>query len=240
MGWGGGGGGKIDSSHGSTHSRGVMVLFKPRLDVSFEKIIPDKHGRYLVTEATVDGKKIVCMNIYAPNEPKYSAQFFWKISNSYVKMYANENIVLAGDTNCAINSMDKRGGKPVDEMQEAVVEFQSLLKTHNLIDSWRFKNPQSYGFTWSNPSMKIQCRLDYFLVSKHLNYLINESRILPNIYSDHSAVSLSLSFNEASRPRGPGLWKFNNSLLSDNYYVEKLSFLIPQAARNSPFPVRVH
>ena len=107
-------------------------------------------------------------------------------------MYANENIVLAGDTNCAINSMDKRGGKPVDETQEAVVEFQSLLKTHSLIDAWRFKNPQSYGFTWSNPSMEIQCRLDYFLVSKYLNHLINESRILPHIYSDHSAVSLSL------------------------------------------------
>ena len=67
--------------------------------------------------------------------------------------------------------------------------------------------------------MKIQCRLDYFLVSKHLNHLINESRILPNIYSDHSAVSLSLSFHETSPPRGPGFWKFNNSLLSDNYYV---------------------
>ena len=82
----------------------------------------------------------------------------------YKKTYANENIVLAGDTNCAISCMDKCGGKPVDETQEAVVEFQSLLKTHSLIDAWRFKNPQSYGFTWSNPSMKIQCRLDYFLV----------------------------------------------------------------------------
>ena len=208
-----------------------MILFKPRLDVSFEKIVPDKHGRYLVAEVTVDGKKIVYMNIYAPNEPKHRAQFFTVISNSYLKMYANENIVLAGDTNCAINSMDKRGGKPVDETQEAVVEFQSLLKAHSFIDAWRFKNPQSYGFTWSNPSMKIQCRLDYFLVSKHLNHLINESRILPNIYSDHSAVSLSLSFHETSPPRGPGFWKFNNSLLSDNYYVEKLSFLISQAAR---------
>ena len=105
-----------------------MILFKPRLDVSFEKIVPDKHGRCLVAEVTVDGKKIVYMNIYAPNEPKHRAQFFREISNSYLKMYANENIVLAGDTNCAINSMDKRGGRPVDETQEAFVEFQSFWK----------------------------------------------------------------------------------------------------------------
>ena len=64
--------------------------------------------------------------------------------------------------------MDKRGGRPVDKTQVAVVELQSLMKTHTLIDAWRFKNPQSFGFTWSNPSIKIQCRLDYFLVTKHL------------------------------------------------------------------------
>ena len=201
------GGGKIVSSHGSTHSRGVTILFKPRLDVSFEKIIPDKHRRYSIAEVTVDGKKIVYMNIYAPNEPKHRAQFFSEISNSYLKMYANENIVLAG---------------------EAAENL--LMKTHSLVDAWRFKNPQSFGFTWSNPSMKIQCGLDYFLVSKHLNYLINVSRILRNIYSDHSAVSLSISFDETSPSRGPGFWKFNNSFLSDNYYVKKLIFLISQAA----------
>ena len=60
------------SSHGSTHSRGVMILFKPRLDVSFEKNISDKHGRFLIAEVTVDGEKSVFVNIYAPNEQKAS------------------------------------------------------------------------------------------------------------------------------------------------------------------------
>ena len=129
-----------------------------------KKIIPEKHGRYLIAEVTVDGKKMVYMNIYAPNEPKHRAQFFREISNSYLKMYPNENIVLADETDCAMNTMDKRGGKPVDEMQQAVVELQFFMKTHSLIDAWRFKNPQSFGFTWSNPSMKIQCRLDFFFL----------------------------------------------------------------------------
>lgn len=109
-----------------------MILFKPRLDVSFEKIVPDKHGRYLIAEVTVDGEKIVYVNIYAPSEPKNRAQFFREISNSYLKTYANENIVLAGDTNCAINCMDKRGGKPVDETQEAVVEFLIFVENTQL------------------------------------------------------------------------------------------------------------
>ena len=44
-------GGKIFSSHGSTHSRGVMIMFKPRLDVTIEKQIADKNGRYILVEA---------------------------------------------------------------------------------------------------------------------------------------------------------------------------------------------
>ena len=79
--------------------------------------------------------------------------------------------------------------------------------------------------------MKMQCRLDYLFVSKHLNNLIRECKILPNIYSDHCAVTLPISVDETSPPRGPGFWKFNNSLLSDTKYVEILSSQIPNVAK---------
>jgi len=58
-----------------------------------------------------------------------------------------------------------------------------------------------------------------------------ESKIIPNIYSDHSAVVISISFFEHEPPRGPGFWKFNNSLLSDTKDVELLNFLIPEFAK---------
>ena len=47
------------SSHGSSHSRGVMILFKPRLDVDFEKITADNFGRCILAETIIDGTKIV-------------------------------------------------------------------------------------------------------------------------------------------------------------------------------------
>ena len=43
-------GGKIVESHGSNHSRGVMILFKPKINVSVEKIVRDKNGRYVLSE----------------------------------------------------------------------------------------------------------------------------------------------------------------------------------------------
>jgi len=48
-------GGKFFSSHGSTHSRGVTIMFKPRLDVTIEKPISVKKGRCILLEAFVDG-----------------------------------------------------------------------------------------------------------------------------------------------------------------------------------------
>ena len=92
-------------------------------------------------------------------------------------------------------------------------------------------NPDQPGLTWANSSMKIQCRLDYFFISKQLNDHVKECKIIPNIYSDHSAVAFSVSFNECEFPRGSGFWKFNNSLLSDTNYVELLTFKIPMYAK---------
>ena len=80
--------------------------------------------------------------------------------------------------------------------------------------------------------MRIQCRIDYFFISKQLKDYVKECKILPNISSDHSAVALSMSFNESELPRGPGFWKFNSSLLSDTNYVELcISFKIPMFAK---------
>ena len=98
-------GAKSVSSHGSTHSRGVHL----------EKTIADKHGRFVIAETVIDGKKFVFMNIYAPNEPTRHVQFLREISNSHLKKYANDNIILGGDINCVISSIDKRGGRPANK-----------------------------------------------------------------------------------------------------------------------------
>ena len=44
--------------------------------------------------------------------------------------------------------------------------------------------------------------------------------IKPGYRSDHSIVTTELKFNTFKR--GRGLWKFNNSLLSDMNYVQKV------------------
>ena len=174
---------------------------------------------------------MVLVNIYAPNDATQQVVFLRDVSKEFLIPYANDNLVLGGDFNCTISTLDKKGGKPIDSKKASLDELQSLIKTHNLLDSWRFKNLDQPGFTWANPSMKIRCRLDYLFISKQQKDHVKDCKIFPNIYSDHSAVALSMSFNESELPRGPGFWKLNNSLLSDTNYVELLTFKIPMFAK---------
>ena len=51
---------------------------------------------------------------------------------------------------------------------------------------------------------------------------------MPNIFSDHSALILTICFDEETAPRGPGYWRFNNSLLSANECVALLRSKIPE------------
>jgi len=118
------------------------------------------------------------------------------------------------------------------ELKKAVIqEMNKIMITHDLIDTWREKYPSPQRISsWSNPSMKIQCRLDYFLISKGMRSSLKYVKIIPNIFSDHSALSLSIISEEKEVKRGPGFWKFNNSLLTDKDYTELISQKIPEFA----------
>ena len=47
-------GGKVLASHGTTHSKEIVVLFKPNLNVTINKTLTDKNGRYILAETSVD------------------------------------------------------------------------------------------------------------------------------------------------------------------------------------------
>ena len=84
-------GGKVVASHGTTHSKGVMVMFKPKLNVIINKTLADNNGRYILAETSIDETNIVFVNIYAPNDPSQQILFLRDLSSSVLSAYANEN-----------------------------------------------------------------------------------------------------------------------------------------------------
>ena len=126
------------------------------------------------------------------------------------------------------SDLDKCGGRSFEHKRTVINEMNTLLTTHDLLDMWRQKIPNLPGYTWSNPSMKIQCRLDYFFLSKSFQHLTSDVKIVSSIFSDHSALGALICTDEKQSKRGPGCWKFNNSLLTDKSYVELITKSIPE------------
>ena len=95
------------------------------------------------------------------------------------------------------------------------------MTENDLCDIFRIRNPQELRFTWRNKNPFKQRRLDFFLISDSLQELVVDSKIIPSVQSDHLAIVLKVSpTNEGER--GRTYWKFNNSLLDDNDFIEGL------------------
>ena len=219
-------GGKAFFSHGTNHSKGVITLINPSLNFKVEKVIPDKQGRFIILKLSLEENVIVLVNIYAPNDVAQQVAFF-KSLNQQLEEFAQDTIVIGRDFNCALTSNDKRGGKPVFKKSAVIQEINTLCDLYNLSDIWRNLNKEKQCYTWRTKSFKIQCRLDFFLVSRGLIRLAKKCDIVHAPESDHSAVSLVLQSDHLNQKRGPGFWKFNTALLKDEAYITALKINIP-------------
>ena len=169
------------------------------------------------------------MNVYGPNNDNQAVQFYDHLIDVLRKegLAYEDKIIIGGDFNCPINPLlDKKGGILV--LRKKVVErIEEIQTTFNLHDVWRVKYPQAKSFTWSQKSPFIFCRLDYWLISNSLQDLIKDVNIIAAIRSDHSAIFLHLQEIEECQ-RGPGFWKMNTSLLTDENFVQKMKEKLDQ------------
>ena len=198
-----------------------MILINPKLDRKIEKVIADKDGRYIIADILLNQVRILLVNIYAPNDQTQQVLFFKRLQQ-HLEPFADEHIVVGGDFNCALTDKDKKGGHAVCKKAPVIKEINQLCCTYNLTDVWRSLNPDLESFTWRNKSFKIQCRLDYFLVSQDLCRLATSCKIVHAAETDHSEVLIHFKNETANQRKGPGFWKFNNSLLKDEKYINKL------------------
>lgn len=220
-------GSKVYFCHGSKHSKGVAILFNPRLKVLVENEICCENGRILILQFSIDDQKFICANIYAPNNDNAQIIFFKQL-RSLLEQFPNDNIIVGGDFNCPLSKTDKEGGRDVSSRRNVASEIEQLMCILDLDDVWRTLHPEEKQFTWRTSDLKIKCRLDYWLIARQLlqNSPVQKCEIKHAAHCDHSLVTLELPINE-KYPRGPGFWKFNSSLLEDDEYAEKLMFKIP-------------
>ena len=221
-------GAEIITCHGSSNSRGVAILFKNGFDCTIHQRILDPLGRYLILKIDIKDKTYVIINVYAPNKDKDLISFFNNLLATLQKenLESEDNIIIGGDFNCPLNpDVDKKGGI-LFKRKSVTACIECLQSQLDLVDIWRIKNPDTKSFTWSQKSPRIFCRLDYWLVSNNLNDLVKSTDIIPAIRTDHDAISIEIGKIE-NELKGPGYWKMNCSLLTDEEYVNNVTAMIP-------------
>ena len=93
----------------------------------------------------------------------------------------------------------------------------TMMKEFDLVDVYREKNPTNKSYTYESKALKLCSRIDFFLIPQHQISWVEQIETVVSNAPDHKAVKLKL--NGSNNKRGPGLWKFNNSLLDDEDYV---------------------
>jgi exonuclease III len=189
---------------------GIFVSFQHTIHHQ----ILDKEGRYIILDISINDKRMTLINVYGPNEDE--PIFFTML----MEQFDNNNLtILGGDVNTVQDySLDTLNTKHRNN-PKSHEEINMIKEDLDLYDPWRVQNPETKMYTWHNSTNKLS-RLDYFLVSAGTMNIIETTIIKPGYRSDHSIVELTL--NLSKHKKGPGLWKFNNSLLKDNEYVNEI------------------
>ena len=78
-----------------------------------------------------------------------------------------------------------------------------------------------YTFHRNQVSGFVQRRLDHFFVSNILQDFVKKTDVFASFATDLSTIFFSFGKGNDSL-RGRGLWKFNNSLISDRKYIESM------------------
>ena len=174
----------------------------------------DSDGRVISLLIELHGVKINLIAIYAPTSLTDRKAFFDSLHEFFLPA---DGVIVVGDFNCYERDLDKfgRNFSPANYLSD----FRS---TFNFVDAFRKLHPRSREVSWFNSDFSIGSRLDKFFVSRPFASFISVCNILPCCFSDHDYVNLTLVLN-TNFARGPGLWKFNNSLLQDSQLCSFIS-----------------
>ena len=84
----------------------------------------------------------------------------------------------------------------------------------DLPDIYRQFHADTKSLTFETKNSKLKSRIDFFLVCRPISNNIKRTEVRSSIAPDHKAIFLGMEL-QSELERGPGKWKFNNTLLED-------------------------
>ena len=135
-------------SHGTFHSRSVLILVRDQLDFKLQSVKVDSHGRYILLEAMIQDSPFLLLNIYAPNKSAEQCDFFKTIFEELKSSFtlSDFSVVVGGDFNVMFDQdLDRSGG--IKRTKDSVKILEDICLEHDFIDIWRVRHPTEKRFT---------------------------------------------------------------------------------------------
>ena len=200
------------SGDNKNRASGVVVLFKGK-DFCIKRVKRVIGGRLLCIDVEWHQLKFRIINVYCPPDLNERLEVLKEIQPLLV---CGSDVILGGDFNCLMDKKDRMTVATV-RLDSSSEMLNNLIKDFKLNDTFRYKNPNTPGYTWSNGT--ICSRIDFLLTTK--NILVSDAAVTPVFFSDHSKIDCTIRCNvKAHTSQNP--WKLNVSLLKDLKLVERL------------------
>ena len=149
------------ANHGTTHSKGVMDLFLRNLNVTINKTLADKNGRYIPLETSIDETNIVVVSTYAPNDSSHQIIFLRDPPSSVLFAYAMKTLCyVAILTALWIPWAREVAGLLTKKIH--LTEFESTIRVHSFMDALRIVNLHNISFTWATRRWRYKADLTIF------------------------------------------------------------------------------
>jgi exonuclease III len=225
------------SSYQSNYrGRPTAILFSKDLEYKIHDTKIDGNGNFLAIDLELGSFRVTLISIYGLNED--NPHFFNNITKA-LDDFENAHSILCGDWNLVQDfDLDTFNYNRLNNPRSRD-KLLDIKNSYNVIDPWRSSNPLTKRFTWRKKNPFKQSRLDFFLISQELLNLAQNTDILPGYRTDHSIITLTLSFSDINK--GKSYWKFNNSLLKDPEYVQTIKKQIYEQKRRysaSPYTIK--
>ena len=207
---------------------GVAILFRKGLAITFHGDGKDKNGRVVWALVEINTKMLLIIGVYAPSQGD-NPNFFKDDVFPILDKVDYDHVVIGGDWNLGMDEcLDYYGYANTDPVRpKSRLELHKQVEHYDLLDIYRELNPNGNEKTWqawnkSRRKADKEARLDYFIVDTGLASFVQLVGVSATFTSsfDHRPVILNVDFNKVDR--GPGYWKFNNSMLDEPDFLTKV------------------
>lgn len=172
------------SSSFNSKVRGVAILVNKNHSLEVIDSFIDPWGRYVLINCGIFSEKLSLHHLNAPN---YDENLFSK------NCKATTHRINGGGFNLCLTLLWNH------YQLKAAMTTQSYMKNVNLMDIWRVIHPQTQDYSFYSCPCDSHTKTNLFLLSSQLFHRLLDSEYLPRMFSDHSPLTMSISFPDVPR-----------------------------------------